>query len=595
MDGVRTLQTRVRRIMPGLLLVLLASFSFLAFGRAWADSTQSGDGTVSLNVIDLELPKVVELLMHKSNKSIIMRDQEELQNRKVTATLKDMPLDQLLKIVVENAGGAVEWKDGVYVISAQHRASSVAQPGDSPSQSSTGASITRGATGFETTNALEHTMVISTIRLYNNDYKYMLYLLGVGDYKDAFENGSSNGSRITSQANTMNALRNGTVTSGPIAAPTQDSLHTDNQSAGRSLNQNEEFSQFGGISGGGGYGGLGGYGGGTYQLSGGQLGAGYGGGTLGGGGLGGGGLGGGVGGAGGRNQSLVPPGIDRIIPFPTDNSLIVRGTEEAISALKELIKKFDIAPKQITVKTEFVSITTGAVEGLGVEWNSISRMNNSFSADFQPTGNITLGIASGNVMATLYMQLSKSTAKIVDAPMVTTFNNVTGSIQAQSTVPVFVGQSVISNGTVATTYIAQPLTATTGLTVTPRINPLNNDITMIVTPTVGGIGSQVTGPDGQVAYATSTQTETAYCRVHNGETFVIGGMVHKDDSFKSDGIPFLKDLPIIGPLFASRSTTTDDLETLIFVTPYILPERTTGESAGGVGVGVGVGTGTVTP
>src|SRR5579871_570490 len=92
----------------------------------------------------------------------------------------------------------------------------------------------------------------------------------------------------------------------------------------------ESANQLGSGGGGGGFGG-GGLGGG-----------GFGGGGQGGGGFGGGGQGGGGFGQGGNinlvpGQGYVPNGITRITYDPTDNSLVVEGTEEAIDELRKLV------------------------------------------------------------------------------------------------------------------------------------------------------------------------------------------------------------------------------------------------------------------
>jgi hypothetical protein len=103
----------------------------------------------------------------------------------------------------------------------------------------------------------------------------------------------------------------------------------------------------GGMMGGGGMGGSGGGGFGGGSNFGGGSGGGFGGNS---------GSGGSTGGR--ASRGMLPETIDWVIPYPTDNSLIVRGDEEGIAELKELIRKIDIVPKQIMIKAEFVSIST---------------------------------------------------------------------------------------------------------------------------------------------------------------------------------------------------------------------------------------------
>ena len=66
--------------------------------------------------------------------------------------------------------------------------------------------------------------------------------------------------------------------------------------------------------------------------------------------------------------------------------------------------------------------------------------------------------------------------------------------------------------------------------------------------------------------------------VKDGETTVIGGIIVSDTSKSEDGIPFLKDIPILGWLFKNKSIRDDQNELLIFITPTIIKteDRTAG-------------------
>jgi type IV pilus assembly protein PilQ len=58
--------------------------------------------------------------------------------------------------------------------------------------------------------------------------------------------------------------------------------------------------------------------------------------------------------------------------------------------------------------------------------------------------------------------------------------------------------------------------------------------------------------------------------VRDGETTVIGGIVISDTTNSSTGIPFLKDIPLLGWLFKSKSVSDKQTELLIFITPTII-------------------------
>ena len=58
--------------------------------------------------------------------------------------------------------------------------------------------------------------------------------------------------------------------------------------------------------------------------------------------------------------------------------------------------------------------------------------------------------------------------------------------------------------------------------------------------------------------------------VGDGETVVLGGIFDDLKRNKSDKVPFLGDLPVVGYLFKNNVKTTNQTELLIFVTPRIV-------------------------
>jgi type IV pilus assembly protein PilQ len=58
--------------------------------------------------------------------------------------------------------------------------------------------------------------------------------------------------------------------------------------------------------------------------------------------------------------------------------------------------------------------------------------------------------------------------------------------------------------------------------------------------------------------------------VKSGETVVIGGIFKEDESETETGIPWLRDIPILGWLFGAQKKGSTRSELLIFITPTVL-------------------------
>lgn len=58
--------------------------------------------------------------------------------------------------------------------------------------------------------------------------------------------------------------------------------------------------------------------------------------------------------------------------------------------------------------------------------------------------------------------------------------------------------------------------------------------------------------------------------MEDGETIVIGGVVKSDIKNTESGFPVLKEIPLVGWLFKTKSTDNSKQELLIFITPKIV-------------------------
>jgi general secretion pathway protein D len=58
--------------------------------------------------------------------------------------------------------------------------------------------------------------------------------------------------------------------------------------------------------------------------------------------------------------------------------------------------------------------------------------------------------------------------------------------------------------------------------------------------------------------------------VRSGESVVLGGLIRENASNAESGIPFLHQLPILGPLFGSTAKDDRRTELLVIITPRAL-------------------------
>lgn len=267
---------------------------------------------------------------------------------------------------------------------------------------------------------------------------------------------------------------------------------------------------------------------------------------------------------------LMPDGIDDVKPFDLDNSIIVKGTEDAIEKFKKIIRMLDVPPQQVQVKAEFVEVTTSDVKAFGIDW-SLQRLNESFATAFQPQGNVVVGFATGNLAASLKAQLTSDIGTVINSPIISTINNQNAQISISTVIPYWTSMAtVVGDNNIINQSYPNFINIDTHLDILPRVNG-DGTITMILRPGVSDTGNIVTGPDGNAIPEERTQELFTQRRVANGETIVVGGFIRKNNSESYQKIPVLGDLPLVGSLFRTVNKTSQDRELLIFITPTIIP------------------------
>ena len=277
----------------------------------------------------------------------------------------------------------------------------------------------------------------------------------------------------------------------------------------------------------------------------------------------------------------MPQGIERVTYDPTDNSLVVEGSDEAIDELRKLVELFDVAPKQVTIKLEFISTSMDLAKEIGYDWlySRGSIVTGNLPGSFANTGNpIFMSFSSGNIAVRMRTVLTQDHGKVVSAPIVRTLNNEPAMVAQNTTTYIQIDQLVSTgNGQVITAPQLYPINVTTQLSVAPRINR-DGTITMFLNPRYSTIASFTTAADGTQIPNVFSQQLDVVARVKNGETIVLGGLVQKNDQTTEIKYPILGDLPIIGQFFRKTSINNTDSELLIFVTPTVIEDdQSTGQ------------------
>jgi len=80
----------------------------------------------------------------------------------------------------------------------------------------------------------------------------------------------------------------------------------------------------------------------------------------------------------------------------------------------------------------------------------------------------------------------------------------------------------------------------------------------------------VSGAETQAERAINSREARTTVMVKNGETAVIAGIYENDKSDLKEGVPLLKDIPVVGGLFRFKQKIDNKNELLVFLRPRIV-------------------------
>ena len=281
-----------------------------------------------------------------------------------------------------------------------------------------------------------------------------------------------------------------------------------------------------------------------------------------------------------------------------NNALIVTDSAMGLETTARLIRSLDRVPKQVVIEAKLVEVSLDSSFDMGVNWGyssldskgryvGMNDSNNSVMVNGVATpfpsrndtgvnltskniyGGLRLGRIGSNYILDIAIQAAakKGKAKVLSDPKVATLNNKEATINITNQLPYDTAEVTTTNGVAATTYKTTYVTTGIILKVTPTINS-DGRITMKINPSV----SQPSTASGSVAPAVDTRSTDTNVIVRDGETIVIGGLIHDSQSDAVYKVPLFGDIPLIGALFRKKSTSRSRMELLIFVTPKIMED-----------------------
>ncbi len=299
------------------------------------------------------------------------------------------------------------------------------------------------------------------------------------------------------------------------------------------------------------------------------------------------------------------------------NSLIISAEPDVQEALTEVVRSLDQRRQQVLVEAVIVEVSDSAAQELGLQLlvggggeNSVPFLSTSYSnsapnllavtgaiatggkdktdnpalADLQRAAVDSLLGASGGlfgigaqrddgaILGLIVNALKQDKdSNVLSTPSVMTLDNERASILVGQQIPITTGEALGSSNTNPFRTVKREDVGVQ-LEVTPQISE-GGAIRLAIRQEVSSIFGPVTASSTDLI--TNKREINTVVQVDAGQIVVLGGLIQEDVQKDDQGIPGLRDIPVVGGLFGSKSESRKRTNLMVFLRPTIVntPEQ----------------------
>jgi general secretion pathway protein D len=279
-------------------------------------------------------------------------------------------------------------------------------------------------------------------------------------------------------------------------------------------------------------------------------------------------------------------GTIEIIPDETNNALVFKASSRDYKRVLTVLKQLDIQPRQVLINVLVAEITLSRSAEYGIQWFLNSSTGGGYNLqgaldtkDVTRAINTPLGTATGfflslydpvDFMRGLITALgSDADVNILSSPNILALDNQEANIEVGEDIPTVTGTTTSATEGNTVTNTVQYRKTGILLTVTPHINS-SGLVKMELIQEVSDVGTYI--PDLNNYSFLTRRAETSLV-VEDNQTVVMAGLMKSNKSNGQDGIPHLKDIPVLGYLFGNVSKKNTKTELIFLITPHVIKNR----------------------
>ena len=263
------------------------------------------------------------------------------------------------------------------------------------------------------------------------------------------------------------------------------------------------------------------------------------------------------------------------------NAIIFQGEAADWARLLPLVQQMDRAPRQVMIEVTVAEVTLTRDDQFGVAWlgtGDVGKYRGRFGSGSLVTGGLGTGNGlkylfdiGGQTRISLTALASHDRINVLSTPRLMVKSGEEASIDIGTEVPTISAQAtsgIITDGNSGLIQTVQYRKTGIMLTIKPVIysdDRVDLELRQEVSEALPvGANSTLQTP------AIFNRSLGTMLSLKDGRSVLIGGLISQRDNQGTSGVPYLKDVPVLGNLFKTRTQGGNKTEMVLLITPYIV-------------------------
>jgi len=250
------------------------------------------------------------------------------------------------------------------------------------------------------------------------------------------------------------------------------------------------------------------------------------------------------------------------------NTVTVVGPADLVDIAQNYLRQMDRRKRQVAVKVRIMNVDLSRSETFDHSFSA--RIGNAFLAGDSSSLKLIPRDSGDSFYSQLEAAIISSDVNVLAEPTLLVQEGESASMNTTT--------SVITGNTTTTTPSGITQTSQereqAGLSLTVDVSKIDDNgfISLKVRPRVS-VPAPVGIQDGVPIFnITERALSSGSVRLRDGQTLILSGVIQDSDRQQVTKLPLLGDLPLLGKLFRSSSTTRDKTELIILVTPSLVQD-----------------------